>query len=73
MNKIQLFQPPKPWRVEELSDEFFLRTNHKYMIRSANDQIVAKIEGMGEIPKSTVHAICDAINAKQEIEKELNP
>jgi hypothetical protein len=51
---------PGPWSVEELSEDHFLETNHKYAIAGGPCGRVAKVEGWGEVYRNTARLIAAA-------------
>ena len=53
---------PGPWNVDDLGDESFCETNHKYGIGSPNSPCyrLAKIEGLGETALANARLIAAA-------------
>jgi hypothetical protein len=53
---------PGPWSVDDLGDESFCETNHKYGIGSPNSPCyrLAKIEGLGETALANARLIAPA-------------
>ncbi len=64
---------PGPWRVDDLGDEHFDATNHRYCVgaKSKPTYRVAMVEGMG--PESKAHAalIALAVNHVEELVRAL--
>lgn len=56
LRKICEAATPGPWTTDEFSDEWFLKTNHKYAVNCPSIRI-ACIEGLGQEYKDTAEFI----------------